>query len=112
MTIAIKPKGKVAVCTIVDFNRSKSGLALPTSNLKGVTYGAKVVAVGDQFDTTRANVNDVIMYHHASQAFFRNGQQFLLVKDEDVMGIITFDPEDIGAEPGELLRNGEAAAAP
>jgi len=113
--IVIKPKGHVAVCTLVDFNRSKAGLELPTSNLKGVTYGGKVVEIGDLFDTTRCNVGDTIMYRTANQAFFRNGQSFLIVKDEDVLGIISYDPEDIGAQPNETLKlppkDGEAKAA-
>ena len=76
----LEPKGRWMVGRVIDFDQSKGGIALATSEIKNVTVFLLVDKVGP--DVKNAKVGDIILYKHMSHCWLRDGTHWGLVLDE------------------------------
>lgn len=78
-----KPVGSNIIASVVDIDKSKGGLVLPTNSGRNVTMLARVESVGP--DVTRCKPGDVVVYHRCNFIILRDGTERITFLDSEVL---------------------------
>jgi hypothetical protein len=108
--VKLIPKRNQVVGHVVDINATKSGIALPDTQMKGVTIFVQIESVGS--DVKDYKEGDIVLPHHINHVFLRGGTfHRVIFKDEEILGVIedvSLDQMTIDGKPAVQVMEARA----